>query len=181
MVPVNFEWDDATNYLLCCDPSEPVVSHVDVLKAYILPILRSQSCLINFKESFNLWINKITHSLLMFCIEFVPNHECDKDPENSSIEIVSKSHGSACNISVLCFLFWQGKANLLLTTFCSYFLRWQSQYTFLFPITCFSIPVKLPAPHDNPSLMHISGEIASLLFDITVENSPSKFFKIMLL
>ena len=37
MVPVNFVRDDASNYLVSCN----LISHFDILKADILPILRS--------------------------------------------------------------------------------------------------------------------------------------------
>ena len=60
MVPVNFVRDDASDYLVSCN----LISHFDVLKADILPILRSQSCLINFEESFDLRINVLHLSLL---------------------------------------------------------------------------------------------------------------------
>lgn len=136
--------------------------------------------MVDFEKAFDLWVDEVILPLLIFCIEFVSNHEGDKYSEKPCIEVISESHGSACHVSILGLLFRQDETNLLLILFNNDFLRRQSQYTLLLAVFDLSIPIELPSSHDNPPLVHISSKITPHLLHIPIKYSSAKLIKIIL-
>ena len=113
-----------------------------VFQGDILPILGSQGILRNFQEPLNFRVHLKIIPLQFFCVQFVFDHEGDKDSEDTSIEIISKAHSSARNISFFLLLFWEGEANLFLLILShNNLLRWKCEDSLLLLVSCLSIPI----------------------------------------
>jgi hypothetical protein len=110
----------------------------------------------DLQESLHDWVDELADSLIFIGVEFVFDHERNKDTEDPSVEIVTEAHGSTSYVPVFGLLLGEGKTDLFVYLWDNDLLGRQSKYSFLLGITGFTVPVELPASHDNPTLMHIS-------------------------